>query len=221
MKLARAFEISLDYLGHSDPIRIDVDGYICLTDLVKYFPKKRLDNWMVLRSTKDFIEVLGQSLNTLDSSDLKNIELLKRKRGKYEGGTYAHELIALEFATWLSPEFKLKVYSEYQNGTQRKENWNIKRILASFNYKLMSQAIEKDHEDPKFYHYSNEAKMLNKIVFGKSEKGIREMASEKQLDLIAKIEGHNATLIGIKSDLVLLSKDISNVETNELMKREK
>ncbi len=100
----------------------------------------------------------------------------------------------------------------------------------------MSQAIEKDHEDPKFYHYSNEAKMLNKIVFGKSEKGIREMASEKQLDLIAKIEGHNATLIGIgmnyqerkeklkllvKSDLVLLSKDISNVETNELTKREK
>jgi len=226
MKLAKAFEISLDYLGHNDPIRIDVDGYLCLTDMVKYFPNKRLDNWMVLKSTKDFIEVLDKSLNTLDSRDLKNGNtVLKRKRGKYEGGTYAHELLALEFATWLSPEFKLKVYSEYQNGTQRKDNWNIKRILASFNYKLMSQAVQSDHEDPKFYHYSNEAKMINKIIFNKSEKGIRETATEYQLDLIAKIEGHNATLIGIgmnfsdrkeklsmllARDLALTGLDISN-----------
>lgn len=199
MKLAKAFEISLDYLGHNDPIRIDEGGYICLTDMVKYFPKKRLDNWMVLKSTKDFMEVV---LNTLNPSDLNNetFTVLKRKRGKYDGGTYAHELIALEFATWLSPEFKLKVYSEYQNGTQQKENWNIKRILASFNYKIMSKDIEQDHEEPKGYHYSNEARMINRIVFGKPDKELRDTATEKELDLIAKLEGHNATLIGIGLD---------------------
>lgn len=194
MKLAKAFEISLDYLGHNDPIKIDADGYICLTDMIKYFPKKRLDNWIRLESTKDFIKVVEFNLNTSDVSGLK------RRRGKYEGGTYAHELIALEFASWLSPEFKYKIYSEYQNGTQNKENWNIKRILASFNYKLMSKAVEQDHEDPKFYHYSNEAQMLNRIVFGETHKGIRDNATESQLDLIAKLEGHNATLIGIGLD---------------------
>jgi len=125
---------------------------------------------------------------------------LKRRRGKYEGGTYAHELIALEFASWLSPEFKYKIYSEYQNGTQQKENWNIKRILASFNYKLMSKAVENDHEDPKGYHYSNEARMINRIVFGKPDKELRDLATEQQLDLIAKLEGHNATLIGVGMD---------------------
>ena len=194
MKLEKAFNVSLDYLGHNDPIRVDEDGYICLTDMIKYFPNKRLDNWMVLKSTKDFIDVL---LNTLNPSDLKGGKntVLKRKRGKYDGGTYAHELIALEFATWLSPEFKLMVYYAYQNGTQRKENWNIKRILACHNYKIMTKAIEQDHEQPKFFHYSNEAIMINNIVFGKSEKGIRETATEEQLDLIAELEGHNATMI--------------------------
>ena len=196
MKLAKAFEISLDYLGHNDPIKIDVDGYICLTDMIKYFPRKRLDNWIRLESTKDFIKVVEFNLNTSDVSSLK------RRRGKYEGGTYAHELIALEFASWLSPEFKYKIYSEYQNGTQRKDNWNIKRILASFNYKIMSKAVEGDHENPKFFHHSNEAIMLNKIVFGRHEKGIRDQegVTEQQLDLIAKLEGHNTTLIGIGMD---------------------
>lgn len=197
MKLAKAFEMTVEYLGKIDPIRVDEDGFVCLTDMVKYFPSKRLDNWMALKSTADFIAVL-EGLNTLDPSDLKNCsKVLKRKRGKYDGGTYADELVALEFATWLSPEFKVKVYKAYQNGTQHKQNWNIKRILASFNYKLMTKAIEQDHEQPQFFHYSNEAIMLNIIVFGKSEKGIRDTATEEQLDLLAKLEGHNATLIGI------------------------
>lgn len=201
MKLQKAFELSIEYMGKCDPIRVDEDGFICLTDMVKYYPKKRLDNWMALKSTSDFIGVL-ENLNTLDPRDLKGGKstLLKRVRGKYNGGTYADELVALEFASWLSPEFKVTIYRAYQNGTQNKENWNIKRILASFNYKLMSKAVELDHEEPKHYHYSNEARMINKIVFGKHEKDIRDTATERELDLIAKLEGHNATLIGIGLD---------------------
>ena len=35
------------------------------------------------------------------------------KSGRYEGGTFAHSDIALEFASWLSPEFKLYVIQEF------------------------------------------------------------------------------------------------------------
>lgn len=118
MELKKAFEMSIEYLGQCDPIRVDGKGYVCLTDMAKFFPKKRLDNWMRLDSTKQFIETVSSFLNTSDVSCLKPIY---RKRGKWDGGTYAHELIAMEFATWLSPEFKLKVFLEYQNGSQKKK----------------------------------------------------------------------------------------------------
>ena len=35
------------------------------------------------------------------------------KTGRY-GGTYAHKDIALEFGSWLSPEFKLYLIKEFQ-----------------------------------------------------------------------------------------------------------
>ena len=197
MELTKAFEMSIEYLGKSDPIRVDKDGFICLTDLAKFFPRKRLDVWMKTKTTTEFIDTVEKFLNTTNQCDLKPIY---RKRGKYDGGTYSHELIALEFATWLSPEFKLKVLYEYQNGTQKKENWNIKRILSAFNYKLMSNAIHDSHTDPKFYHYSNEAIMINKIVFNRHEKKIREFASESELDLIATLEGYNTTFIKLDMD---------------------
>lgn len=35
------------------------------------------------------------------------------KVGRY-GGTYAHETIAFEFASWVSPQFKLYLIKEFQ-----------------------------------------------------------------------------------------------------------
>jgi len=192
LKLQKAFEMRVNYLGVNETIRVNEDGYICLTDLNKYYPKKRIRDWEALKATKEFIETVSSFLNSENS---RSLDLIKKQRGRYDGGTYAHELIAFEFATWLSPEFKLQVFLEYQNGTQRKEDWNIKRILASHNYKIMTKAIEQDHENPQNYHYSNEAIMINKIVFGKHEKGIRDSASEYDLDRIANLESHNSTMI--------------------------
>ncbi len=36
------------------------------------------------------------------------------KYGRYEGGTFAHPDIAFEFASWLSPEFKLYLIKELE-----------------------------------------------------------------------------------------------------------
>ena len=36
------------------------------------------------------------------------------KQGKYNSGTFAHPDIAFEFASWLSPEFKLYVIQEFE-----------------------------------------------------------------------------------------------------------
>ncbi len=197
MELSKAFNMSIEYLGMADPIRVDENGFMCITDMAKFFPKKRLDNWLRLDSTKEFIETVSKFLNPSEMSTLKPI---LKKRGRYDGGTYAHDLLALEFATWLSPEFKLRVYLAYQNGTQRKDNWNIKRLLASENYKLMSTAVASAHEPCKSYHFSNESRMLNKMVFTDIDGNPRDKADESQLNDISYLEGRNATLIEMGID---------------------
>lgn len=195
MELNEALQIRMKFNDLDGEIRVDENGYICLNDLGKYFPNKRIDNWKRLESTVEFIETIDKFLNTSEVSELKSII---SKRGKYNGGTYGHELIAMEFATWLSPEFKLKVFLEYMSGKQSKLDWNMKRILACANYKIMSSSVDGAHEPAKFYHFANEAKMLNNIVFGEHRKDIRETATEEQLDMLAWLEGKNSAYIDIE-----------------------
>ena len=50
---------------------------------------------------------------------------MRSKSGRY-GGTYAHKDIAFEFASWISPEFKLYIIKDYQ---RLKEDENNKLSL--------------------------------------------------------------------------------------------
>ena len=108
--------------------------YISLTDIAKYRnenePFSIINNWMRSRSTISFIG-LWENLN---NENFKPIEFdrfkteagdnyfvlspqrwieatnaigIISKSGRY-GGTFAHKDIAFEFASWISPEFKLE-----------------------------------------------------------------------------------------------------------------
>jgi hypothetical protein len=193
MELKRALELHTEYAGSVGVIRVDADDYICLNELNAFFPDQRLDVWQKSDKTKNFIACVETEYKLPPNGGIIS------KRGR-NGGTWAHPMIAFEFATWLSPEFKLKVYREYIEGRQHKQDWNIKRILAANNYKMMTDAIKNDHEKPMPYHYSNEALMLNEIVFGVRDKELRDTATEDQLDAIAKLEQHNATMIILDMD---------------------
>jgi len=64
---------------------------------------------------------------------------IKPGAGKYSIGTFAHPDIAFEFASWLSPEFKLYLITEFERLKkseyyQQKLEWNIRRELAKTNY---------------------------------------------------------------------------------------
>ena len=187
MELKRALELRTEYAGNAGVIRVDGNDYICLNEMLAFFPQKRLDHWLNNDSTNEFIALVEKSIIPGKSGIIA-------KRGK-GGGTWAHHLIAFELATWLSPEFKLKVYQEYIDGRQTKQDWNIKRILAANEFKLMCEAIKNDHENPKPYHFSNEALMLNEIVFGVREAAVRDSATEQQLDAISWLESRNGAYI--------------------------
>lgn len=69
------------------------------------------------------------------------------KRGKY-GDTYAHKDIAFEFASAISPVFKLYLIKEFQRLKEEESNseqkeWDAKRFLSKNNYLIQPDAVKK------------------------------------------------------------------------------
>ncbi len=226
--------------------KIGGEDYICLTDMAKSAGKDRaLFSWLRVKNTISFLGLWEQlhnpgfklhefvyfrehagenSFNPSVSEwiDATNATGIVTKRGRY-GGTYAHKDIAFEFGTWLSPEFKLHLITEYQQLKQREgelADWTMKRALTSVNYRLHTDAI-KEHIIPSLadsaihqYAYTNEADMLNRIVFGKSAaewksenrglarggKNQRDYASATELVVLANLETLNSHLIAKGKD---------------------
>jgi len=138
------------------------------------------------------------------------------KSGRY-GGTFAHKDIALEFASWISIEFKLYVIKEFQRlkedeTSRNKLEWNLQRTLAKVNYHIHTDAIKENlipaslTKEQINFVYANEADMLNMALFGmtakqwrdanpKAEGNIRDAATIEQLVVLSNLESINAVLI--------------------------
>ena len=106
------------------------------------------------------------------------------KGGRYSIGTYAHPDIAFEFASWLSPEFKLYLITEFERlkineAYQEKIDWQANRILSKLNYVVHTDAIKNYivptlTEAQKKFVYAEEADVLNVALFGMTAKEWRE-----------------------------------------------
>lgn len=79
----------------------NTDDFVCLTQMAKIFTKNVKD-WTRTESTKAYIEAVSSEVNICPSQLLVS---LKGNSGNFEQGTWAHPLIAIAFAQWLSPEF--------------------------------------------------------------------------------------------------------------------
>ena len=69
------------------------------------------------------------------------------KSGRYDGGTFTHPDIAFEFASWLSPEFKLYLIKEFERLKsnemyQQKIEWHVNRSLSKLNYLVHTDAVK-------------------------------------------------------------------------------
>ena len=138
------------------------------------------------------------------------------KAGRY-GGTYAHSDIAMEFASWLSPEFKLYIIQDYKRLKEDENSklsltWNLHREISKINYKIHTDAIKeyllKDLTNEQLsYKYASEADMLNVALFNKRAKqwreenldlkgNMRDYAGLNELLVLANMESYNAILIG-------------------------
>ena len=217
------------------------NDYISLTDIARYKsdePFIVINNW--LRS-KDNIQFLGL-WESMHNPDFKPIEFdrfrneagsnaftlspqkwiektnaigIVSKSGRY-GGTFAHSDIAMEFASWISPEFKLYIIQDYKRlksdeNSKLSLGWNLNREISKINYKIHTDAIKeyllKDLTSEQLsYKYASEADMLNVALFNKRAKqwreenpelkgNMRDYASLNELLVLANMESYNAVLI--------------------------
>jgi KilA-N domain len=84
------------------------DGYVNLTQMAQAYGK-RIDNWLRLQDTQDLLAEFERQ-EKLNPSDVRNLKsALIIKRGKYDGGTWGHPDIAIQFAQWLDKSFALQV----------------------------------------------------------------------------------------------------------------
>lgn len=223
-------------------IRIGSKEYISLTDLARYAnpeePKIPIQTWM---RNKDVIAYLGlwENLNnenfkgheftTFENSAGRNNFYMSPQKWVKEtnaigiisksgnnGGTYACSDIALEFASWLSPEFKLYVIQEFERlkkneAYQYKLDWSANRMLAKTNYHIHTDSIKENivpklTEKQKQYIYAEEADVLNVALFGMTAKewkekypnlkgNIRDYTDLKHLLILCNLENTNAELI--------------------------
>lgn len=217
--------------------------FISLTDIAKYKTSENpgyvIQNWMRTRNTVRFLG-LWEHFHNPDFNYLE-FEAIEReaglnsfvltpkrwveqtgavgivtKQGRY-AATLAHQDIAFEFASWISPEFKLYIVKDYQR-LKTEENsrlslgWNLNRELTKINYRIHTDAI-KEHLIPEdissraqSFIYANEADVLNAALFGKtarmwreenpdSKGNIRDEATLRQLIVLVNLESMNAELI--------------------------
>ena len=138
------------------------------------------------------------------------------KQGKY-GGTFAHKDIAMEFASWLSIEFKFYMIKEFQRLKEVEANqlniqWSVQRTIAKINYKIHTDAIKENlipetvTKEQSSMIYANEADLLNVALFGMTAQqfkeqnpaldgNIRDQATLEQLVVLSNMESINALLI--------------------------
>lgn len=216
------------------------EDYISLTDMTSKFEgaDQLIKNWLQNRGTIEFLAVWEQlnnpTFNLVGLHQIRNEAASQRfvmsvkkwtdttgatgimaRAGRY-GGTFAHKDIAFEFGSWLSPEFKLYLITEFQRFKQaeaeRGLDWDVRRTLSKVQYRVHTDAVQK-HLVPEQlskteagYVYASEADLLNKAIFGLTKKewatknpdkkgNPRDHATMEQLVVLSSLESQNALLI--------------------------
>lgn len=239
--------------------------YISLTDLARYAdneePRLPIRYWM---RSKDVILFLGlwERLNNVNFKEVEfdtfkneagsnkfnmspqkwiretNAIGIISKSGRYDGGTFAHSDIAFEFASWLSPEFKLYLITEFQKLKKNeayinKQDWHANRILAKVSYLYQTDVIKNIivptlTEKQKKIIYAEEADILNVALFGMTSKewsinnpelakkgNIRDFTDLLHLVILNNLENINAELIDMK-----ISQEERLIKLNNIAKKQ-
>ena len=208
-------------------LQIEEEDYISLTDMVRKIENgpALIEKWLRNKNTIEFLgiweEMYNEQFNSSAYEEIMqewtartNSKGIIAKAGRY-GGTYAYKDIAFEFASWVSPQFKLYLIKEFERLKKEEQallGWSAKRELAKINYRIHTDAIKVNLIPSELTPqqtsiiYASEADVLNMALFGMTAKqwrdanpdkqgNIRDYASINELICLSNMENINAVLI--------------------------
>lgn len=213
--LERTTMVKINANGKEITLLANNTDYVSLTDIAKYLdpenPRFIIQNWMRNRNTIEFLgaweSINNPNFNRLEFDTVRNASGtnafvltpqrwiaetnaigITSKAGRY-GGTYAHSDIAFEFASWISPEFKLYIIQDYQRLKQEEAyrnqlDWQVNRYISKLNYTIQTDAIKENivptlQPSQISYAYSSEADLVNVALFGMTAKQYKKTFPEK------------------------------------------
>lgn len=150
------------------------DAMFNATSLIKQYneangTKKEIKDYLENKSTQEFLNALKkeENLNGENSPYLTS-------RGKYNGGTWMHPIMFIDFAMWLNPAFKVKVIKfvydqmiQYRNEAGDAYKELSASVQSIVNKSFMPIAMQKVGE------------AINWVVFNNHEKMIRNKNGEE------------------------------------------
>lgn len=230
--------------------------YISLTDIASTksdSPKDVIQTWMRSKETLEYLTIWESLNNTEFNSEhiddimkragsnaftmspqrwieLTSAKGIKSKKGR-GGAVYACSEIALEFAGWISSEFRMYLTREFtlaiSGNTGLSKQWTEQRIISSLNYKIHTDAVQEflineDLTQQQIKHkYATEADLINMALFGCTAKewktkhpnktgNIRDNARVEELLVLGNLETYSAAMIeegrGPEERLIALRK---------------
>jgi len=196
-------------------IQIDDKDYINLTEMLKDYSEDSIKNWLRNEAWTNRFQ-----MSVSKWKEATNAIWIFSKKWKYWAWTFAHKDIAFEFASWLSPVFKLYIIKEFDRlktneATIQKIEWNTNRILSKVNHFIHTDSIKENLVLPKklsskdiWFIYANEVDLLNIALFWITAKNwelqnpelaknlnMRDYATTEQLVVLSNLESYNAELI--------------------------
>lgn len=187
----------------------------------KGLTKLDMSNYLRSQETLELVQAierdLGLESKSVDSTDLKNSagllsksitsDLIKTKRGRYNGGTWCHLFILLDAASRLDADFKVMMYKILVNGKLLQWRDDSGDSYKALNVAIDTTVITKTDQSPSISTYITVANHIrNKI---KPTGGTWNTATYDELEQRTKIENQLITVL--KLDLVTDLKHLLHI----------
>lgn len=175
------------------------DGNALLSQWKKVNPRNKdsVNDFISQKKVQDFLaeleaelgnEAQPQKWGMADLQSIKSIKGRNTKQGRTKDQVWMHPYLFIKFGMWINPKFELSVIKFAYDGLIKN------RHLAGDKYKALTKSICGLPDSD----YAEVAKALNYIVFNKHHNGIRNEATERELQELHELEDKLAMLIDME-----------------------
>ncbi len=173
------------------------DLFFNATQIAKQFGKKP-NEWLDSKQGSEYISVI------LEAENFRYEDLVRTTKGGKFQGTWLHKKLTLPFARWLSIKFEYDLDMWIGRRLTNEHQLQNNRLTLKTGFLPMTNAIQAAHEEPKFYHFTNECDLINRLVTGMSSKqfkhnhdidNVRDGLTAVDSQLMTALQAQNTCLI--------------------------